>query len=375
MTLGCFQSTHTVVSQEFANNPILYRTVLYATAILVSLLHQPISKLIGLKLELAGGGLCSALGMLIFVIRSRLFPSSDWMMVLAMLLTGIAMLSVINCLITYVVLVFPNKTTQGIIGLLAFGNAGMLLAPLFLQLGAYLHLTTELLFFLITLLLMYVTGILILFDEPSHSAEAESYSGAYLRRSMPLRLSLYILAVVCYGLIESTFSLWGGEFLFHRFSALASTEGWSLFWLSMVLGQAFLLILVRRFDPRKIYLLTAANVFIAMVSFPQLSFYPLILTALVVGGIGCSFVFPTTLSFLEREILLLSHENRHLYLPMIEHAISWMTAGYLFGLGLTDVLTDWNDQIPALVFFLAPCYLFIYVGLIAYLNQTRRAPS
>lgn len=373
LTLGCFQSAHSIVTQQFAHHPILYRVILYSTAILVSLLHQPISKLIGLKMELAGGGLCSALGMLLFVVRSRLLSSSDWIMILAMILMGIAMLSVINCLITYVVLVFNNKTIQGIIALLAFGNAGLMLAPLLLRLGVYLHMTTELFFFLITLLLMYVAGILILFDEPSHSAEAESYSGAYLRRSMPLRLSLYILAIGCYGLIESTFSLWGGELLVHKFAVLTSEKAVSLFWLSMVLGQALLLILLRRFNARRIYLLTAANILIALFCIPQLPSYPLILAALMVGGLGCSFIFPTTLSFLEREIFLLSQDDRHLYLPMIEHAISWMTAGYLFGVGLNDIMTDWSDNSPGLFFLIALSYLLVYTGLITYLNKTRKS--
>lgn len=371
-TLGCFQWPHSFLSQEFTSHPVLYKLIFYSTAILVSLFHQPISKRIGLKMELTGGVISSALGMLLFNAHAILFPSGHWIMVFAMILMGIAMLSVINCLLTYVVLVFSNKTLLGIIALFAFGNAGMMLAPQMLRLGGHLHLTTELIFLIVTLLLMYGAGILILFDEPSYAQDPALQSGAYLRREMPLRFPLYLAALAAYGLIESTFSLWGEGLFSHTFSLTPSREATSSFWLAMVVCQILALFLLRIVDPKKFCLILSSAILVALAWLFSATSFSTLVVGMVIGGMGCSTIYSITLYFLTKEIQFLSQNNRDRYLSLIENGVSWMTASYMLAVGLTDIITDWLDRYSKIPFLIGIIYLFTYVCLIVYLNQTRR---
>lgn len=374
-TLGCFQWPHSYISRQFESGTVPYKFVFYAVAIAISLLHQPISKRIGLKLELAGGVLSSAAGMLLFITRVHFFPGNDWILMLCMILMGVSMLSVINCLVTYVVLVFTNKTLLGIIGLFAFANIGMMAAPQILRLGGLLHLTTEIIFFIVTLLLMYGAGILILFDEPASAEDSETQSGGYLRKAMPLRLSLYVLAIIAYGLTEGIFSLWGEGLISHTMTVAASRVSASSFWLSMVVGEILLLFLFQYFDPRKIYFLMAFNIVIALIWLASVSSFPLFVLGMILGGLGCSAMFPTTLAFLEREIQFLSHGNKDRYLSLIERGISCLTSSYMFGVGVTDLITDWLDTYFKGIFLVGLIYAFAYIALIAYLNLTRRKES
>ncbi len=371
-TLGCFQWPHSFLSREFTTHPLLYKMIFYSTAILVSLLHQPISKKIGLKMELAGGVISSALGMLLFNAHAIFFPSGHLIMILSMILMGIAMLSVINCLLTYVVLVFSNKTLLGIIALLAFGNGGMMLAPQLLRLGAHLQLTTELIFLIITLLLMYGAGILILFDEPSYTQDPALQTAAYLRREMPLRFPLYLGVLAVYGLIESTFSLWGEGLLSHTFSLTPSRLATSLFWLAMVVCQILSFFLLHIFDPKKFCLFLCSMIFAAFCWMSFATSFSTLVIGMVIGGIGCSVIYSITLFFLTKEIQFFSQNNRDRYLSLIENGVSWMTASYMLTVGLTDIITDWLDRYSKIPFLIGIIYVFILLCLIVYLNQTRR---
>ncbi len=370
-TLGCLQWPHGYLSRELAAHPLFYKFIFYLTALFVSVMHQPISRKIGLKMELAGGVLSSAAGMLLFVVHAKIYAAA-WIMILSMILLGIAMLSVVNCLLTYVILVFTNKTLLGIIMLFAFGNAGLMLAPMLLRFGGYLHLTTELIFFIISLLLMYGAGILILFDEPSYSQDPSLRAYAYLRKEMPLRFPLYMLAVAFYGLIESTFSLWGEGLVGHTMTVLLSRIGASSFWLSMIAGQVIIFFMLKRFDSKKIYPFLSAGILAALIWLALTHSFTDFLVGMVVGGLSCATIFPITLFFLTKEITFYSPNDRDRYLYLIENGVSWMTAGYMFGIGLTDLVTDWLDRYSHIPFAIAIAYLAAYVGIVFYLNQTKR---
>lgn len=373
-TLGCFQWPHTFLSKELTNFPILYKSIFYATALIVSVLHQPISRRIGLKMELAAGVISSAMGILFFIAHATLLPAT-WVMILSMILLGISMLSVINCLLTYVILVFSNKTLLGIIALFAFGNAGMMLAPQMLRLGGLLHLKIELVFCIVTFLLMYGAGILILFDEPSYAQDPSLQVNTYLKKEMPVRFPLYLFGVMLYGLIESTFSLWGEELSRQLLTFRQSQIAASSFWFFLIVGQVALLFILQRFDLRKVLPIQCALIFGALVWLLTASNYAPIVLGMTVGGLGCSAIFGVTLYCLIREVFFFSYNNRDRYLTLVENGVSWMTASYMFTIGLTDIVTDWLDQYSRLPFLLAALFIVCFAAIAFYLNRTRPQES
>ncbi len=374
-TLGCFQWPHSFLSKELTSHPLLYKCIFYATALTVSMFHQPISRRIGLKMELAAGVISSALGMLFFIAHATILPATSWVMILSMILMGMSMLSVINCLLTYVILVFSNKTLLGLITLFAFGNAGLMLAPQLLRLGGMLHLTIELIFCITTFLLMYGAGILILFDEPSYAQDPSLQVNTYLRKEMPLRFPLYMLSVAFYGLAESTFSLWGEGLVSHTISLYLSRISASSFWLSLIVGQILMLILVQRFDPRRVILINCILILAALLWLGNVYSTPYIVLGMVVGGLGCAGILGVTFFSLTREVFFFSYSNRDRYLTLIENGVSWLMTSYMFAVGLTDIVTDWLDQYSRLPFLIGTLYIACYAVIIFYLNRTRPQES
>lgn len=218
---------------------------------------------------------------------------------------------------------------------------------------------------------MYGAGILILFDEPSYDQDSSLQANTYLRKEMPLRFPLYMFAVISYGLLESTFSLWGEGLVSHTISIALAQISASSFWLAMILGQGLLFFLLQRFDPKKFYLIQSALILASLIWLANALNFSSIVIGMVAGGLGCSALFAVTLFFLMQEIHFFSANNRDRYLTLIENGVSWITAGYLSGMAFNDLITDWIDKYSRQPFLIAILYLFAFAGLIFYLNRTR----
>ncbi len=371
--LACIQWPNTFLSPLLSDHPFLYKSIFYLVTITVSCFHQQISRLIGLKLELAYGMLCNVVALLLLIARAEILPSASWLTALAMFFSGAAMLSVFNCLITYTVLVFSKRTLLGIIILYAFANAGNLLAPQILDLQNLFNVGVPFLLFLVALLLMYVVGVLVFFDEPNPMIGKKRYrSGLYLLKQMPLRLPLFILTIMFYSMSESTFSIWSEDFLVKTQDIPFAESSLSIFWLFMILGQMIMLVPLHYFDAKKILYFLAAGVFTALLLIPASSFHLVILSGMLLGGLSCAAYFPIILSLIETEISYIATRDEVLFLPLIEQAISFMTAGYLLSIGITDFWTTWSKQNPRGYFYIAPIYILISVFLVFYLNVTRK---
>ncbi len=91
------------------------KIILYSFAVATSFCHQILCRRIGLRRTIYLGLLCNFFGLAILMLN-RLFieGGSLTLIFLEMIFFGIALTSVINSLVTYLVLEFPNKIGAGV---------------------------------------------------------------------------------------------------------------------------------------------------------------------------------------------------------------------------------------------------------------------
>lgn len=373
MLFGAVQNSETLVSTQKAEHWELLKGLLYVVGISLSFLHPYLTNRLGLRRILTLGLLADALGFLCFVIQ--LFWYSPYAFILPFLgavFFGAGSLSVLNCLIIYIIWDYPKNTVMGITALIAFANIGFFLD---IVLGSIVNLfehQTELFLFLIALLLFFTAIVSIIYEDPPYPEKVKHLrSGTLLWKEMHQRLFLFLLAVILYGATEATFNFWGGTFLENR--ALDFEIPISFFWIAMVLGQFFLLIPLSYGSPYKILFGKVGIVVLALLILPHQSHHTPINFSFFLGGLGCSGIFPILLALLEVELIHISLISRYNdYLPLIDTAISIMTAGYLFGIAFIDFWTGPffhpNTHLP---FTIGAGFILICCGLLAYLHRTR----
>lgn len=375
MVFAFIQFPGTFIAADLSEDPIIYKFILYFFTVGVSCFHQPISKRIGLKNLLITGLFGNILGMLfLFFHHFYEHPHSQYLLYASMVCFGASMLSVINTLVTYVILEFPSKTVAAITALFAFLNLGIMFAPLLLNASELWHLSWSILFAVMCVFALAILAVKRFFFEPPYPKEYEPLrSGSLLWREMVHRLSLYILAIFLYSLTESTFSLWGANLLlFHFPRALAEVAG-SVFWFFMILGQLILMIPLYFFDPRKIFYGLIPLILFALIYTPEQTGFYHIIFGLAVGGFACAVIYPIVLALLEMEIIhksLMSHHEH--YLPFIDTAVSFLMAAYLLGSSVVDL---WVTLMPTRVvqpyFHIAIIFVMTITILMYYLNRTR----
>jgi MFS family permease len=373
MIFGIFELPENfLMGLQSKNFEMICKVIFYAVAIGISLSHQQLGHKLGLRKTLYGGLICNILGISALLL-SRSIGGWPPLVVLNMIFFGAALTSVINSLVTYIILEFPDKVGFGIVALFAFLNIGQMLSSILLEIFQGLHLEAVLYPFLIFLLLLSIWFVHKYFFDPFFPPHMEhARKGTLIWKELHYRLALFVIAIVAYGLTETTFSLWGYTHIEKFQGLVTANELIPFFWLFMIIGQMILLLPLYFFPQVRIFYSLIIIIIGAAFYFPLQSNVPGLLLGLIAAGAGCSAVFPILLSMLEKELFSLVRDQR--ILPYIEVTTSLMIAGYFVGVGTIDLWVLQSADNPSLImptyFHLGAVFIAI-TGLIAlFLNLT-----
>jgi hypothetical protein len=373
MIFTFFQIPDNFLNEELIGKLFYLKVLVYVSALIITCLNQKIMQAISLKHTMICGLLCNLLALgLIWISLSM--GGNLVLIVFSLFFIGLALPSVFNCLITYFVLEYPKKTGVGFVALFAFANGGVLLSSILFAAFRANHFSEG--FFLLTMGLLVIAAFFVAyrFFDPRTPKHFEHFRrGTLLWKEMHYRLALFVLAAMAYAMAESTFSLWGEVYMRQFISAIASSETISVFWLSLIVGQLLLLAPLYFIPAKRIFPILILFVAFALFFFRQQMHTSGFLTSLILGGLGCSAIFPILLSFMEKELMLVSgRSHQESFLPFIETGTSLMIGGYILGIGCMDLWVQKADQISPLPIdqtFHSAILLIAATGLIiTYLN-------
>ena len=379
MVFSFVQFPNTFVAADIEYDPIFYKAVLYFFTVGISCFHQPIARKLGLKNVLILGLLGNIVGLLLLFAHHFLeHPTHNYLLFFSMVFMGASMLSVVNSLVTYIIIEFTSKSVSAITALFIFLNGGVMLTPVTLNKAASLGINWGIFFIMIFLLLLSIFAIQKFFFEPSYPKHLEHLrSGTLIWKEMHRRLALYILVILIYSIIESTFSLWGAVLLSEYVPLNIAQNAASIFWLFMILGQLLFMIPLYYLQPRKVFYFLMPLIIAALLYTSKQNHLFTISLGLSIGGISCAVVYPIVLSLLEMEIIQVSLMSNHPhYLPLLDTAVSFLMANYLLGSSVIDL---WISAFPKALappyFHFAVLYVLVITMLMYYLNKTRTISS
>lgn len=319
------------------------KLILYVCAVGVSLSHAPICRRLGLRKALYLGMIFNFLGMTILWISQSVQSGHLALIVLDMVFFGLALTSVINPLITYIVLEFPKRVGAGITALFAVFNLGVMMAPLLLDFfRAFSYAIYPFLLFLLLLSIWFIHAFF--FDPPYPTHLEHLRKGSKLWKQLHYRLALFVLAIIAYSMTETTFNLWGVVQMRDLLGLDLADETISLFWLFMIVGQILLLIPLYFYPAKRVFYILIAVVAAALFFFTKQDTLAGFIIAVSFGGFGCSAIFPILLSMMEGELQPFAKGTR--LLPYIEMATSIMMAGYFIGVGTIDLWVVRLGDVP-----------------------------
>lgn len=344
--------------------------VLYVCAIGISFFHQTLCRRIGLRMTLYYGLVCNLLGVSILLLNQHIDVKGVVPLIfLDVVFFGLAITSVINALVTYIIIEFPRRVGVGIVALFAFFNLGAMLASVVLGVLG----TSVIYILLIALLLVSLWFVHTYFftpASPTHSVRLEK--GSAIWKELHYRLGLYVIAIVAYGLTETTFSLWGHVQIENFLGLKVANSTIPIFWLFLIVGQIFLLLPLYLFSAKRIFyflvfLIMAAGYYFSLQT-REFGF----IVGLAIAGFGCSAVFPILLSMMEKEISFFAQGTHLLY--YIEKVVAIMVAGYFLGVGTIDLWVEKFGQKPLIPmpmhFDLAVLFIATTGLIVFFLNKT-----
>ena len=124
MIFGFVQMFDPLVGPGIASKVISLNIFFYSVMLLTSVLHPYIMRTFTLKVALLAGLICDLFAVSIWVVNESMGGSAPLLFV-SFFFIGIANVSVVNCLITYLVVEFPKSLGFAMIGLFLFANIGM----------------------------------------------------------------------------------------------------------------------------------------------------------------------------------------------------------------------------------------------------------
>ncbi len=338
MIFSFFQIYGNFLNQAFIPVLLPLKFSFYAVVILTSIFHQIFVRNFTLKFTLMAGLFCNVIG-LATIWASISMGGSLTLVFISMFFIGVALTSVLNSIITYLVIEFPGRVIIALIIMFAFCNFGNLASNILFNAFKAANFNNG--FFFLSILLMVASILYIglkFFDPefPKHLAHLRK--GTLLWKELHYRLGFFIISIIAYGIIESIFGVWSGVYLL-KFLSQALTKGLvSIFWLSMMIGQLSLLTPLYFYSPKKIFpFLILALILTTFFYHEQTSLSGFVLS-LILGGISCAAIFPILLSFMEEEVIELSRDaGQENYLPYIETGTCLMLGGYFVGVAIVDI--------------------------------------
>lgn len=399
VTLGLFLigSLHTMIFTFFQlpENyatwiPIEYliylKLVSYASAIVASVFHHSLCQKFGMKSIFIGSLVFNLLGLSCILLSWIHFPSDIYaytLIFIGCISFGAALLVVINSLISYLTIEYPEQIYTGIIVLFMFLNLGVMLSPVLLDFFNNYDLRWLFIAALMGLLIIAIFSTKRYLFNPEFPKKDKSVrKNSLLWKDLHYRLVFFVLAIVFYGMVENTFNLWGEIYLAQYFPVEEANSIITLFWLFMILGQILILFPMYYLNPNIVF--TALSV-IAIGALWGLykSENPYSLIAFIIlGGVGCSGLFPLVLSSLGSQIIKDSKMEHRKFLPYIEMGSAYILAGYILGIGLIDLFHVWNLNqelldLPAHFYYASWCVLgtlaiYLFLDLYAKAARSRR---
>lgn len=344
------------------------KVVLYVFAIGTSLAHQLLCRKLGLRKALYFGLLCNFFGVsTLFVNQFQGMVGIIPLIFLDMVFFGMALTSVINALVTYIIIEFPKRVGIAVVILFAFFNLGAMLAPVFQHIG-----TEKMYVILAVLLILSIWFVHTFFFDAPVSKQPHLKKGSLIWKQLHYRLLLFVIAIIAYSLTETTFNLWTYIDLQSLFGTKVADDTIPFFWMFLIIGQVVLLIPLYFFPAKRVFYFLVLVIMTAAFTLPIQENLIGIIGWLAVAGFGCSAVFPILLSQMEKEMLPFARGKK--ILPYIEKSISLMFAGYFTGVGIIDlwVLALGKDPIltTASHFHLAAVYIGITGTIALFLDIT-----
>src|SRR3989338_4971139 len=308
------------------------KVLLYTCAISVSLLHQWMCRTLGLRKVLYCGLLLNLFGMTTLFLSTLGGGKGPLLLVfLNMIFFGAALTSVINSLVTYIIVEFPKRVGVVVVVLFVFFNLGAMLAPLIQD-------TTPAIIYSVlgTLLLLGIWFVhVFFFDLPLSARRIHMEKGSLIWKQLHYRLLLLCIAIIAYALTETTFNVWGYVDLISRFGLKAADHTIPTFWFFLIVGQITLLIPLYFFPPKRIFYFLILVIIAATFMYPLQTDIKGFITWLAIAGFGCSAVFPILLSQMEKELFPIA-KGKNIY-SYIEKSISLLFACYFTGVGIIDI--------------------------------------
>lgn len=352
---------------------------LYFSGVAVPLLNQRFCRLWGIKRVFISGLCANFVGIGFFLLTNFLTAGSFvsyLLIVFGMLSLGAAISSIATILATYVVVEFPKIIALGLILFYSALNFGFQLShPLLTYFsevgaqGAYLvGLTLVMAFFVLIVRLYFVAPAI-----PGHLDEFRK--GTQIWKELHYRFGLFIVAMIFYGMIETTFTAFGHRYLEDFVSIDAANSALFFFWLALNLGQIGIGVPAFWLLPSKVLKILPLFIITALVLIPFQTEASEFLMAFSIGGLGCSAVFPLLIAMIILDIKSLAQRDAHeSMIPYMEAGCGYMVASYTLGLGIIAFQAEFMDRFAPNVllvnFKVGVVYAIALLFLIFYLART-----
>jgi len=349
MIFGFFQIADHSISIEHASRIIPLNILFYSVMLVTSLFHPFIMRKFSLQFALIAGLCCDLLGVS-FVWINEAVGGTFVLVVFGFLFAGISIVSVINCLVTYLVIEFPRSLSFAMLVLFLFANLGILADTLIYDLLADHNFYPIFCGTVIGLILLAIYFVYTRFFNPVVPVHL-----AHLRRSsliwkeLHYRMGLFIAMMLLYGVVETLLSTWGGIYLLKFVRAVQAEQAVILFWACMILGQLLLLAPIYFFSARKIFSLLMIFTIGILAFLAEQTHATGLIAGYIGAGLGCAIIFPALLSFFEKEVLITCSLSKiKSPIAFVETGISLMVGGYLAGVGLVNMFVLTHQNYPEL---------------------------
>lgn len=373
MIFGFFQTSDDLLGPDSTSEIFALNVFFYSVMLITAVIHPFIMRRFSLKIALLLGLLFDLLAVTIMWLNTH-YVHSLLLLFVNFFFVAVAVVSVINCLVTYLVIQYPRSLGPAMIGLFLFANIGMLIETALLDALSIQHFYFLFCFAAFCGILLAMYFVIAKFFNPQVPKHLDRFRrGTLIWKELHYRLVLFLFVMLCYGLVETLFSVWSGAYLAKFMTAQQAQDMITYFWASMVLGQLLLLAPMYFFSARKIFSFNILfSMCITLFLIQQTHLLP-ITFGMIAAGFGCSIIFPMLLAFLEKEVLdVCTVSNVISPMGYIETGISLMIGAYLTGTGVISliVLTTLREaSIVSAAGFHWTMLLLGVIGLLAtYLN-------
>lgn len=345
MIFGFFQIADHLFGLEYESRIIPLNVLFYSVMMVTAVFHPFIMRRFSLKFALIAGLVSDLLGISLLWINEGA-GGSFILIVFAFVLAAISIVSVINCIVTYLVIEFPKSLSMAMIALFLFANMGVLTITLiytFLMDHGFYPIFCGVAVSLLLLAIYFVYAKFFNPIVPAHLAHMRRTS--LIWKEFHYRIGLFILMMLFYGIVETLFSVWGGVYLLKFVTESQAQQAIISFWVCMVLGQILLLVPIYFFSARKIFSLLIIFT-IGVIFFLENQMHAGgLMTGYIGAGLGCAIIFPSLLAFFEKEVLVsCSLSKIQSPIAFVETGISLMVGGYLAGIGIVSIFVLKNER-------------------------------